>query len=147
MAYNVLVVDDSAVMRGMIVKTLRLSGLALGEIHQAANGAEGLKTLAENQVDLALVDINMPVMNGEEMIDRVRACPTISGLPVIVVSTEASETRLEALRGKGAEFIHKPFHPEILRDMIRNMTGANDDSISNEDQFGSGFATSDGYDF
>ena len=69
MSLNVLVVDDSAVMRAMIIKTLRLSGLPLGEVHEAANGQEGLGTLDEHWIDLVLVDINMPVMNGEEMIE------------------------------------------------------------------------------
>lgn len=70
MALNVLVVDNSMVMRTMIIKTLRLSGLELGDIHQAANGQEGLQVLENNWIDLALVDINMPVISGEEMIDR-----------------------------------------------------------------------------
>lgn len=73
MALNVLVVDDSAVMRGIIIKTLRLSGLPLSDVHQAANGEEGLKMLDQHWVDLVMVDINMPVMNGEEMLDRAPA--------------------------------------------------------------------------
>ena len=50
MALNVLIVDDSAVMRSMIIKTLRLSGIPVGEIHQAANGAEGLEKLSEKRI-------------------------------------------------------------------------------------------------
>ncbi len=68
MALNVLVLDDSAVMRAIIIKTLKLTGLPLGGIHEAANGKEGLEVLDANWVDLALVDINMPVMTGEEFI-------------------------------------------------------------------------------
>ncbi|HEX30388.1 TPA: response regulator, partial [Candidatus Poribacteria bacterium] len=66
MALNILVVDDSSVMRSIIIKTLHLCGLPLGEIYQAVNGLEGLQALEENWIDLALVDINMPVMDGEE---------------------------------------------------------------------------------
>ena len=123
MALNVLVIDDSAVMRSMIIKTLRLSGLPLGDIHQAANGAEGLEALDAHWIDLALVDINMPVMDGEEMIDRVREDPGTSDLPLVVVSTESSETRIKSLTGKGVRFVHKPFTPETLRKTIVEATG------------------------
>src|SRR3989304_5535912 len=123
MAINVLVVDNSAVMRKMIVRTLRLSGLPLGEVHGAGNGQEGLDALREHWVDLALVDINMPVMNGEEMIDRVRQNPETADLSVIVVSTDCSETRIEMLQKKGAGFVHKPFTPEGLRETINHLTG------------------------
>ena len=73
MSINVLVVDDSAVMRSMIIRTLRMSGVPVAEIYEAADGVEGLEQLSQNWIDLALVDINMPVMNGEEFIERVRA--------------------------------------------------------------------------
>jgi two-component system, chemotaxis family, chemotaxis protein CheY len=72
---NILIVDDSAVMRSMIRKTIELSGLPLGEIHQAADGREGLTALETNWIDLVIADINMPVMNGEEMIERMQAVP------------------------------------------------------------------------
>ncbi len=123
MAVNVLIVDDSGVMRSMIVKTLRLSGLQLGEIHQAADGREGLDALNEHWIDLVIVDINMPVMNGEEMIDRMRENSEFTDMPVVVVSTEGSEIRVERLREKGARFIHKPFSPEMIRDTIKDLLG------------------------
>ncbi len=64
MIFNTLVVDDSAVMRRMIIRTLELSGVPVGDIHEAGHGKEALAVLDEHWVDLALVDINMPVMNG-----------------------------------------------------------------------------------
>jgi len=60
MALNVLIVDDSVVMRTMVLKVLRMSGVPLGEVHQAANGQEGLAALDGNWIDLVLADINMP---------------------------------------------------------------------------------------
>ena len=123
MPLNVLVVDDSSVMRAMIIKTMRMSGLDLGDVHQAANGQEGLDTARENWVDLVVADINMPVMNGEEMIDQMRADPELSQTPTIVISTEGSTTRIDRLERKGVKFIHKPFTPEIIRDAIRSLTG------------------------
>ncbi len=65
-------VDDSAVMRTMIRRTLSLCGLALGEVYEAANGVEALDRLGEHWVDLALLDVNMPVMDGEELLIRIR---------------------------------------------------------------------------
>ena len=126
MAFNVLVVDDSTVMRAMVIKSLRLCGLALHEIHEASNGAEALQTLADHWVDLVLLDVNMPIMNGEELLTRVRANPDTTDLPVIIVSTEGSDTRIAALKQKGAEFIHKPFTPETLREVVMAMTGVSD---------------------
>ena len=132
MSLNVLVVDDSSVMRGIIIKTLRLCGVPLGEVHEAANGQEGLDVLAKNWVDLALVDINMPVMNGEEMIEKVRENPETRDLQVIVVSTESSETRIEMLQKRDVGFVHKPFSPEVLRNTIAEMIGGIDGERSEE---------------
>jgi two-component system, chemotaxis family, chemotaxis protein CheY len=126
MTLNVLVVDDSAVMRTMIIKTLRLSGLPLSDIHEASNGEEALRLLEQQWIDLALLDINMPIMTGEEMLVRVRQNPETAALPVIVVSTEGSETRIAALRQQGAEFVHKPFTPEMLREIALSILGVND---------------------
>ena len=127
MAFNVLVVDDSAVMRAMIARVVRLSGVPLGEMYEAGDGAEGLRVVAEQWVDLVLLDINMPVMNGEEMLRRLRARPETASLPVIVVSTESSETRVHALEELGVAFVHKPFAPEDLRDTILRITGVTPD--------------------
>ena len=132
MTFNVLVVDDSAVMRAMVIKTLRLSGLPLGEIHQAGNGQEGLDQLEENWVDLALLDINMPVMDGETMVDRIRENPATRDLAIVIVSTESSDTRIERLRGKGAAFVHKPFTPETLREVVFQVTGVDHGQLGGE---------------
>ena len=99
MALNVLVVDDSLVMRDMIKKTLRLSDLPLGDIYEASNGQEGLEVLENNWIDLALVDIHMPVMNGEEMLASIRENPEIEDLGVIVVSSESSQTKFGRFAG------------------------------------------------
>lgn len=141
MSFNMLIVDDSAVMRAMIIKTLRLTGLPLGEIYQAANGAEGLNVLSQNWVDLAFVDLNMPQMNGEEMIHHVRENPETSQLAMVVVSTEGSETRIASLKEQGVEFVHKPFTPEELRNTVIRITGVD------YDQYGSGAQSGGDFDF
>lgn len=115
MSLNVLVVDDSGVMRAMVARMLRMSGLDIGAIREAANGAEALDALRACPADLALVDINMPVMNGEELVERVRSDPMLRSLPIVVVSTDRSEARSRTLRARGAELVRKPFTPEDLR--------------------------------
>jgi two-component system chemotaxis response regulator CheY len=92
--------------------------LDLGEIHQAANGQEALEILENNWVDLMFLDINMPVMNGEEVIERVRENPLWAELPIIIVSTEGSVTRVEHLMSLGARFVHKPYTPEAIRNTV-----------------------------
>jgi len=126
MAFNVLVVDDSAVMRAMIVRTLRISGVPLGTVLEAADGAQALAAIAEHWIDLVLLDVNMPVMDGQECLTRLRADPATASLPVIVVSTEGSAARLDALRAHDVAFVHKPFAPETLRDTILRITGVSD---------------------
>lgn len=113
-ALRVLVVDDSAVMRRMILRALKIGNL--GEISslEASNGREAIELLAKTAVDLALIDINMPGMNGEELLEALRANERWRKLPVIVVSTEGSATRVERLKLLGAGFVRKPFTPESI---------------------------------
>jgi two-component system chemotaxis response regulator CheY len=120
-------------MRAMIIRILRLTGLSLGEVYEAPNGREGLRVLDEKWVDLALIDINMPVMNGEEMIDNVRSNQTTADLPIIVVSTESNMERVESIRKKKVEFVHKPFTPEMLRKTVLQLTGVSNEQLSRED--------------
>jgi two-component system chemotaxis response regulator CheY len=124
MAYNILVVDDSATVRAVIRKTLELAGVDLGEFLEAENGKEGLEVLRKSWVDLVFCDINMPVMNGEEMIRAMREDEELRSIPVVVVSTEASATRIEALHKLGVQdYIKKPFTPEMLRNVVKTLLG------------------------
>lgn len=118
MAIDILVVDDSAVMRKMIKKTIRLCGLDVDHIHEAGNGKEGLQVLEREEVDFLFIDINMPVMNGMEMLNRVRQHKKTENIPVLIVSTESNEGRIEEIDRKGAGFVHKPFTPENLKEKM-----------------------------
>lgn len=121
MALRVLVVDDSAVMRQLIRRTLLMTGLAVDHIEEACDGAVALDALQRGRYDLALIDINMPVMDGEELIDRIRRDPALKDLPVLVVSTESGQTRLARLTPKVEGFVHKPFTPERLCEQVSLM--------------------------
>jgi two-component system, chemotaxis family, chemotaxis protein CheY len=138
MALNILVVDDSSVMRSIIIKTLGLCSLPIGKIHQAGNGKQGLTILENNWIDVAMIDINMPEMNGEEMFNRICENPELQYLKVIIVSTESSETRIESLVSRGANFIHKPFTAESLRQTILTSIGGSDEQQTGDSSIAGG---------
>lgn len=123
MAVNILVVDDSAVMRSMIKKTIVSSGVEVGEIFEAANGKEGLQVLEQNWLDILFIDVNMPVMDGMEMLEEVRKKSDTSDIPILIVSTESNNERIEIIQKQNAGFVHKPFTPEVLRERILEALG------------------------
>ena len=127
MSLNILVVDDSVTVRAVIKKTLDVAGVAVGNLYEAGNGKEALEILAEQWVDLIFSDINMPIMGGVEMIEKLNADETLRSIPVIVVSTEGSATRMEQLKSKGVRaYIRKPFTPETVRKVVDDITGVQD---------------------
>lgn len=123
MAINILVVDDSAVMRSMIIKTIKNTGIEVGEVHQAGNGAEGLEVLDNNWLDLLFIDVNMPVMDGMEMLAQVRKNPITMDMPVLIVSTESNNERIKIIDEQYAGFVHKPFTAEVLKEKILDVLG------------------------
>ena len=119
MAFNILVVDDSAMVRKVLIRTLKLADIPLNEVMQAENGCQALELLAEHWIDLVLTDIHMPEMDGVEMIRQLAEDDVLVSLPVVVVSTEGSESVIEELRQKGVrEFVRKPFTPESLKEIV-----------------------------
>jgi two-component system chemotaxis response regulator CheY len=119
---SVLVVDDSPVMRNFIARVLGMSGLDIAEVLQAGDGREALGVLRCQPVSLVLSDINMPVMNGEEMLRQISCDDDLNQVPVIVVSTDSSHHRVETMLAHGARgYIQKPFQPEMLRAEIERV--------------------------
>jgi len=125
MAFNVLVVDDSPTMRKFIRKVLILTGLEIGECIDAGDGCDALSLLKTNWVDIILTDINMPTMDGEELMRRLTADLLFGPIPVIVISTDRSQERLRRMLELGAkDYVTKPFLPEALgRVMAKLLTG------------------------
>lgn len=118
MAYRILLVDDSVVARSVIAKALRLSALEIDTVHEASNGREALEILARGGIDLVFADLCMPVMTGEEMIERMSAAGTTAEVPVVVISGRGGDRRLANLRAQGVrEFVEKPFRAERIRDV------------------------------
>lgn len=118
MTFNILIVDDSQVMRKMIKKTINLCNFDIAEIYEAGNGKEGIRTLNKKKVDLLFIDINMPVMDGMEMLREVRGQPKTANAAVFIVSAESNSDRIKTIEDQNTEFIHKPFTPEVLRSKI-----------------------------
>jgi two-component system chemotaxis response regulator CheY len=128
MAFSLMVVDDSPAMRSFIVRVIQLTGLEVGSCLQAANGQEALDLLRDNWVDLVLTDINMPVMNGEEFLRLMEEDEMLRTIPVLVVSTDGSEHRVQRMMSLGAKgYVRKPFSPELLRENMENLLGVNHD--------------------
>ena len=128
MGLKILLVDDSSTMRAVIRRTVGMTDLELDEILEAASGAEALEVLACKTVDLVLADINMPEMSGIEMTARMQQDDKLKNIPVIVISTDASTTRIKELKDshgvKG--YVHKPFTPEQIRDIVHEVLGVCD---------------------
>jgi len=124
MALQILIVDDSPAMRAFIRRAVRLSGIEVDRYLEAANGAEALEQLAANPVDAVLTDINMPVMDGEEFVRRMRASSPTQSIPVIVISTDATVNRLHTMQALGViGYLQKPFGPEQLRNELDRVLG------------------------
>ncbi len=116
MAYRILVVDDSPSMRNFIRRVLHLSGFSVAEVLEAGNGLDALEILESRPVDVVLTDINMPRMSGEELMLQLSAHTKLSRVPILVVSGDSSEARVQRMLQLGARAcLAKPFSPERLR--------------------------------
>jgi two-component system chemotaxis response regulator CheY len=114
-----LIVDDSSVMRKIVERSLRQAGIELHEVFQAGNGAEALASLSEHPVDLILCDINMPVMDGLEFVRRVAATGSGNKVPIIMITTEGSESHVvQALSAGARGYIRKPFTAEQVMEQV-----------------------------
>jgi two-component system chemotaxis response regulator CheY len=119
MSYRVLIVDDSAVVRHMVRRALTISGIEADPVFEAGNGKEALSVLRGNWIDIVFADINMPVMSGAELVEVMAREGMLGATPVVIVSSEHSEKRVQELKQLGARaFLVKPFRPEAIRQVF-----------------------------
>jgi two-component system chemotaxis response regulator CheY len=119
MPQTVLVVDDSATMRQQTRTLLQTNGYTVVE---AGNGAEGLEAAKGAPVGLVIVDVNMPVMNGIEMIGKLRKMDKYDKTPIFVLTTESSGNVVSQGKAAGATaWIVKPFNPQILLAAVKKV--------------------------
>jgi len=124
MALNILIVDDSALTRKAIKRMLDMLGLDVDKALEAENGVDALNVIENENVDLVLADLNMPKMGGIEMIFHMRGNEATKHIPVVIVSTESSTTRIEGLLADGVkDYLHKPFTPEQFKEVIQRTVG------------------------
>jgi len=116
---KLLLVDDSATMRKIVIRSLAQAGFEPEVVLEAGNGAEALEVLKSNEVDLILSDINMPEMNGLELLEKVKADASHSNTPVVMVTSEGSPTIIEQAMSSGAAgHIQKPFNADKIKEVI-----------------------------
>lgn len=115
MGIRALVVDDSAVMRSMIISTLRRSAVPVVAVHQAGDGDEALALLAREELDLVLIDLDMPRTDGGALFHAIRANAAWAHVACVVVSSDASAASDQRWSDGGAAFVQKPFTPEGVR--------------------------------
>jgi two-component system chemotaxis response regulator CheY len=117
---KIVIVEDSATMRQLLRFALQRLGDV--EILEARNGVEGLKLIRDSDVDLALVDINMPVMDGFKMIQLVRQDPEMADLPMVIITTEGKDESKERARDLGiTHYITKPINQSQVVNTIREI--------------------------
>jgi two-component system chemotaxis response regulator CheY len=113
-----LVVDDSSTMRQILTRIMGGLGFA---VYEASNGMEALELLVEIPTipDVALIDWNMPVMDGLELIRHVRKQPVLRDMCMMMVTTESEHSQMVRALAAGAhEYVLKPFTPEVIRDKL-----------------------------
>ena len=124
MAYRVLIVDDSPAMRAFVRRVIEMSGFDLIACFEAGDGRDALQVLRSEWVDVILTDVNMPVMDGEELLTRLEQDELLRSIPVLVISTDATEQRIQRLLSSGAcGYVTKPFVPEQLRSAMERILG------------------------
>jgi len=119
---KILITEDSPTMRSLIVSTIEAIGDF--EVIEASNGFDALRILPREKVDLVVTDINMPDINGLELVSFIKTNPNYQTTPLIIISTEGSERDREKGMALGAdEYLVKPFSPEQLQELIRKYLG------------------------
>jgi len=119
MAKRIMTVDDSGSMRQMVGFTLRQHGY---DITEAANGAEALKKLEKEKIDMLITDINMSELDGIGLVRKVRDNPAYKFIPIIILTTEFQAEKKEEAKAAGATgWIVKPFRPDQLLAVVRKV--------------------------
>ena len=123
MAHNILIVDDSATMRKIIMRSLRQSGIEIGDCKEAGDGVEGIAALESGTFHLILSDVNMPNMNGLDFVKAVgEKFPDAP--PIVMITTEGSEDVVQEAMSRGAKgYIKKPFTPDKIQETVNPLLG------------------------
>jgi two-component system, chemotaxis family, chemotaxis protein CheY len=116
---DILIVDDSAAIRKILQRVLRQTGMVIRTIFEAGDGQEALEVLRNRPVGLVLSDINMPKMDGLQLLAAIKETPEWRQLPVVMITTEGGEARVgEAVRLGAAGYVRKPFTADQIKEKL-----------------------------
>jgi two-component system, chemotaxis family, chemotaxis protein CheY len=116
---NVLLIDDSAAIRMILRRILGQANLPVDQIFEASDGLEALNVLRANQVGLILLDIYMPNMDGLQFLSKLRALRDWQAVPVVMITTEGSHSRvMEAVQLGARGYVRKPFTPDQIKQKL-----------------------------
>jgi two-component system chemotaxis response regulator CheY len=116
---DVLIVDDSAAMRKILQRLVRQMDLPLGKIHEAADGIEAVDILKSHQVGLVLSDINMPRMDGLQLLARIKEMVHMKEVPIVMITTEGGQGKvMEAFQLGAIGYVRKPFTAAQIKDKV-----------------------------
>lgn len=121
---DLLIVDDSLAIRKILQRTLRQAGFNLGNVYEAGDGVEALDVLKSHKVGLILTDMNMPNMDGLQLLGQVKANEEWKEVPVFVISTEGGQSKvIEAVRLGAAGYLRKPFTADQIKGRLEKYLG------------------------
>jgi len=119
MEQDVLIVDDSAAIRKILQRVLRQTGMAIRTIFEGGDGQEALDVLKSQNIDLVLTDINMPKMDGLQLLAAMKASADWQNIPVVMITTEGGEAKVgEAVRLGAAGYVRKPFTADQIKEKL-----------------------------
>ncbi|HSU33311.1 MAG TPA: response regulator [Bryobacteraceae bacterium] len=119
MPLNVLIVDDSAAIRKILQRVLRQTDIALGEIWEAGDGVEALDLMKSQNVGLVLSDVNMPNMDGLQLLAEIKGQDHLKSVPVVMITTEGSQNKvMEALNLGASGYVRKPFTADQIKEKL-----------------------------
>ena len=122
MNINILIVDDSTVTRSVLIRCLDSLNLDLGDKFQASNGKQAMELLKKEHIDVVFTDLNMPEMDGVELIRTMHHSGKFASLPVIVITTEENTARVQQLDNYPIKAkIQKPFWPEQIKGILEDI--------------------------
>ena len=119
MPRDVLIVDDSAAIRKILQRVLRQADVPIGQVFEAGDGEEALEMMKTQNIGLVMTDINMPNMDGIQLLTKVKAAEAWKNVPVVLVTTEGSQARvLEAAQLGAAGYVRKPFTADQIKEKL-----------------------------
>lgn len=119
---NVLIVDDSAAIRKILQRVLGQAKVPISQFFEAGDGLEALEVLKANPIGLVLSDINMPNMDGLQLLSQVRAVEEWKKVPFVMITTEGSQAKvLEAVQLGASGYVRKPFTPDQIKEKLAGL--------------------------